>query len=423
MKHIVKLLAIMMALALLATSMFCMAEVEHEEVVLELEVHASETLDAALTYVSEKFHEEYPWITVNVSCKGQFDTRQEAQDVDIVEVSNEGTLEPEWAVGFRRRSIPSAVDNGALLDLSADWNSRFIPASLELCSYNGGQYGFTIGSYATNGVFYNKAIFDEYGLSEPQTWDEFIEICQTLLDNGVAPLTCGIADGWPQTMFYNAIVSATEEDAEKYVEQLWNGERKWNDEKSMENWERIAQVTPYWEENVSNVDCTTAVAHFVTGKVAMLATGSWDEPLIADADVDFEYSYFGIPGDKPYLLGKFDSCIGAASYTKHPEEVMMWFEFWSRPEIYAEFCKILSIMPAQSITVDNAFLASMSDKLEDFGFHWEFYFIAPTGTGSYAQNCYLAATNLPVYGGTIETVEEIANLAQQDWDLALSQLD
>lgn len=422
MKHIAKILAIVMALALLATTIVCGAEEEHEKVVLEMEVHYSEGLANGLAYVNEKFHEEYPWITVNLSTKGQQGIRFEAQDVDILEIDNNGTYQPEWAIGMNPRSIPSSVAHGDFLDLTADWNSNWVPAALDLTTVDGHVYGFTIGSYATNGMFYNKDIFDEYGLSEPQTWDEFIDVCQTLLDNGVAPLTCGIADGWPQTMFFNGIVSATEEDAQKYVEQLWTGERKWNDEKSMENWNRIVEVTPYWEENVSNVDCNTAISHFVTGKVAMLATGTWDDASIVLAEPDFEYSYFGIPGDEPMTLGKFDSCIGAASYTKHPEEVLLWFEFYSRPEIYAEFCKILSIMPAQSVEVDNAFLASMSDKVENFGFQWEFYFIAPKGTGSFAQNCYIAASNLPVYGGLIESVEEIANLAQQDWDLALSQI-
>ena len=41
----------------------------------------------------------------------------------------------------------------------------------------------------TSGIFYNKAMFEEAGIEkEPQTWAEFLEVCQKLKDLGVAPL-------------------------------------------------------------------------------------------------------------------------------------------------------------------------------------------------------------------------------------------
>lgn len=41
----------------------------------------------------------------------------------------------------------------------------------------------------TSGIFYNKAMFEEADIEkEPQTWAEFLEVCQKLKDLGVAPL-------------------------------------------------------------------------------------------------------------------------------------------------------------------------------------------------------------------------------------------
>ena len=45
-------------------------------------------------------------------------------------------------------------------------------------------------------VFYNKDIFAEHNLTVPNTWDEFIQICQTLSEAGITPLANGIADEW-----------------------------------------------------------------------------------------------------------------------------------------------------------------------------------------------------------------------------------
>lgn len=38
------------------------------------------------------------------------------------------------------------------------------------------------------GVFYNQDIFTECGVSVPTTWDEFLTVCQTLVDKGYQPL-------------------------------------------------------------------------------------------------------------------------------------------------------------------------------------------------------------------------------------------
>ena len=41
----------------------------------------------------------------------------------------------------------------------------------------------------TSGVFYNKAMFEKAGIEkEPQTWAEFLDVCQKIKDSGVAPL-------------------------------------------------------------------------------------------------------------------------------------------------------------------------------------------------------------------------------------------
>ena len=55
---------------------------------------------------------------------------------------------------------------------------------------NGSLWCFPYQPYTT-GVWYNKALFEKAGItSVPQTWDEFLAVCQKLRDSGVNPLTC-----------------------------------------------------------------------------------------------------------------------------------------------------------------------------------------------------------------------------------------
>ena len=37
-------------------------------------------------------------------------------------------------------------------------------------------------------MYYNKAIFDKYGLEVPTTYDEYVQVCDTLKENGVTPV-------------------------------------------------------------------------------------------------------------------------------------------------------------------------------------------------------------------------------------------
>ena len=86
-----------------------------------------------------------------------------------------------------------------LLNLSeqpfyAEYSSHVMPIILQTALSegwgNGSLWCFPYQPYTT-GVWYNKALFEKAGItSVPQTWDEFLAVCQKLRDSGVNPLTC-----------------------------------------------------------------------------------------------------------------------------------------------------------------------------------------------------------------------------------------
>ncbi len=86
-----------------------------------------------------------------------------------------------------------------LLNLSeqpfyAEYSSHVMPIILQTALSegwgNGSLWCFPYQPYTT-GVWYNKALFEKAGItSVPQTWEEFLAVCQKLRDSGVNPLTC-----------------------------------------------------------------------------------------------------------------------------------------------------------------------------------------------------------------------------------------
>ncbi len=89
--------------------------------------------------------------------------------------------------------LDRAIDSGGLTDLTNLWQESGAAESLQpslraLSEREGKQYYLPVG-YNWNGFYYNKAVFEQYSLQPPTTWDEFLQVCETLWMNGVVPLS------------------------------------------------------------------------------------------------------------------------------------------------------------------------------------------------------------------------------------------
>ena len=58
-------------------------------------------------------------------------------------------------------------------------------------------------------IYYNRDLFDKLGLKEPETYDEFLNICETLKSNNVIPIAFGNRDKWPATNTLSYLISLT----------------------------------------------------------------------------------------------------------------------------------------------------------------------------------------------------------------------
>ena len=108
----------------------------------------------------------------------------------------------------------------------ADFPSAAINA---WASDDGVIYGVPIAG-VTHGVFYQGDIFDKYGLEEPATWAEFIDLCQTLKDNGEIVFAQGTGDGWPLYEVIFSGLGANFYGGEKSRQALMAGDMKLTDE-------------------------------------------------------------------------------------------------------------------------------------------------------------------------------------------------
>lgn len=76
------------------------------------------------------------------------------------------------------------------------WKEDLAGWGLEAATYNGTLYGLAC-EYEILCCYYNKAIFEQLGVSVPTTYDEFVAICKTAKEAGVTGLVLDDMDKWP----------------------------------------------------------------------------------------------------------------------------------------------------------------------------------------------------------------------------------
>lgn len=150
---------------------------------------------------------------------------------------------------------------------------------------------------AIEGWWYNTEIFDEYNLEPPTTMDEFIEVCDTLLENGVQPIAVGGKAQWPVTrLIGNYITSKLGVDA---LPQANHGELSWESPEFIEAYQWLADMNAagYFGQGAVSADLDTEYQLFLSGRAAMVYDGSWLSSQLSSEEntIGTNVGFFGWP--------------------------------------------------------------------------------------------------------------------------------
>jgi multiple sugar transport system substrate-binding protein len=200
-----------------------------------------------------------------------------------------------WFAGNRMKFF---VDQGLFEDVSDVWqqNNLFndMASTASALNVGGQQYGVPYAYYQW-GVYYRKDLFAEYGLGEPRTWADFMNICATLKQNGVTPVTIGTkylwtAAGWFD--FLNLRVNGMD-----FHMELMDGKASYEDprlDRVFEIWGEMANQG-YFLENHATFSWQEAQAPMINGEAAMYLIGNFIVPSLKDAGVVDKVGYFQFP--------------------------------------------------------------------------------------------------------------------------------
>ncbi|NPV52446.1 MAG: extracellular solute-binding protein [Firmicutes bacterium] len=131
------------------------------------------------------------------------------------------------------------------------------------------------------GLYYNKLIFNKYGLTPPETYADMVKIARTLRSHNVEPLVHegGVTYMWPLWYFFTFAQTSKNRSVERTADIL-EGKGKFTDADSMEAMRAIQQFAKdrVFITGVNSMSRDQAAQAFMNGKAAMWVAGSWMNP-------------------------------------------------------------------------------------------------------------------------------------------------
>jgi raffinose/stachyose/melibiose transport system substrate-binding protein len=195
-----------------------------------------------------------------------------------------------------------------------------------------------------HGFIYNKAIFDELGLSEPTTNEEFLAVLQAIKDNGTyEPLVMGTKDQWESATMGYQNVGPNYWAGEDGRKGLIAGTAKYNEGGFLQAFESLAAWQPFLIDGYEAVAYPDAQNFFSTGKGAIYPAGSWDISTFNAAGV--EMGAFKAPApagqDTCYISDHVDIAVGLNAASPNAEAAKVFLEWMTSSEFASIYANAL----------------------------------------------------------------------------------
>lgn len=183
------------------------------------------------------------------------------------------------------------TDINDLLSKNPDWKNSFIPRALDEFTVNGKTYSAALGVSLTSMVFYNKALFDKYGLQLPKTYDDLKTDIGVFTKNGVIPIALGNKAKWPaQSDLFSTM--ANRETGSAWLDNvLAKKGGQFTDPEFISSLNKMQELTKLgaFNKDYNSIDEVQMRDYFYKGQAAMTVDGSWILPdMIAKAPDDLK---------------------------------------------------------------------------------------------------------------------------------------
>lgn len=392
---------------------------------LQILVSSADASDAAFAAINAGFQDKYPDVKVtlssvsNDSYPATKSSRLTASNVDVIVVKNFIEV-PDFAKNSTSDDVLLARAGG-LLDLSDEaFMDNYTASVLDSQEVDGKQFAVPTGLSYSTGVYYNKTLFEQLGLSVPTTWTELEGVMSALRSNGQTPFGIGGKDTWPAGLPMLGTVAGmypSADDKAALVKDLWEGDAGLTDAGPLSVLEKTETVFQNAQTNFAGTGYDEIPAGFAAGKYAMTVDGTWNEPTISTAvNGAFDYGYFPFPAsetaaDNALLNGKIELQLAIASNAKNKTAALAWLDYFSDPANYTTFVETSGFSSAQPDIAAAPFLESIKQYTATFEPAWDTIWVANNEAGQDAVYPFNYPGLAPLGSGSASQAAEAAQTA------------
>jgi multiple sugar transport system substrate-binding protein len=181
-----------------------------------------------------------------------------------------------------------------LLDVGEVWDSpdlkRYSKALHTVCTAGSGKKVFVPTTYYWWGMFYRRSNFAKWGVREPETWDDFLDLCDKLKSRNIVPIGLGAGGNtpWVASAWFDYLNVRLNGAA--YHRELLAGKHRFDDPQVHRVFDRWREVLPYFDPDGTAVAFQDATTALLSGRTGMMLIGTFfadAAPKDALDDIDF----------------------------------------------------------------------------------------------------------------------------------------
>lgn len=163
------------------------------------------------------------------------------------------------------------------LDSKPEWKNNFIPNALDGYTVDGKVYSVPMNLSPTSFIYYNKALFDQYKVQVPKTWDELNAAIKTFNDNKIIPIALGNKANWAaQSTIFSAIADRTT-GTEWFLKAAKQEGAKFTDPEFIQSLNTLKSLSDSkaFQDGFNSIDQNQMRQLYFQGKAAMFIDGGW----------------------------------------------------------------------------------------------------------------------------------------------------
>ena len=203
-------------------------------------------------------------------------------------------------------------------------------------------------SYYYWGLFYKKSLIKKYG-DAPQTWQEFILLCETMKKDGITPIGIGTKNNWPAAAWFDYINLRINGYA--FHQQILKGKISFYDPRLqtvLVEWKKLID-NHFFNNNHNELKLTELLPYLYRDKVGFILSGSFATKSFSKR-MQHEITVLPFPAiaNIPVTEEAPLDIFMIAKNTKQLPEAEMFIKFMANASVQADHNRRAGYLPANN---------------------------------------------------------------------------